>query len=179
MVRLLQFLLSLDSQPLSPMNYLRARCLCCASVSLRILVTLYWRVLGVPWPPFCQIQLPWIFSQRLRSVFYRSSQERLLGVSLVWFDALPENIMGSPLLAFFYIFFFGEIIFAGRAPWPREPLGTGFLVLDRAISLPSLPLSAWRTDWSTKGACRTWQAWYYCCRDFFWSLDRMRRLEVL
>ena len=88
MVRHLRFLLSLASQPLSLMEYLRARRLCCLFVSLRILVTLAWRFLGVPWPPFYQIHPSWIFCQRLCSVFYGRSQACLLGVSLVFFGAL-------------------------------------------------------------------------------------------
>ena len=38
---------------------------------------------------------------------------------------------------------------------------------------------AWGTAWPAQGACRNWQAWSSRRRDFFWSLDRMHRLEVL
>ena len=47
MVRHLRFLLSLASQPLSQMDYLRARRVCCASVSLGNQVMLYLRVLNL------------------------------------------------------------------------------------------------------------------------------------
>ena len=116
-----------------------------------------------------------VFCQRLRSVFYGRYRACFPGVSLVFFGALPENIMGSPLHAFLCIFFFGKIIFSGRAPWPLKPLGTSILVLDRVVSLTSFPPPTWRTAWSTKADQRTWQDWYYWCRDLFWSLDQMHR----
>ena len=175
MVQHLWFLLSLDYQPLYLMNYLMIRRLCCASVYLRILVTHAWCIFGVPWPPFCQIHPSWVFRQRLHSVLYGRSQACLLGVSLLFFGALPENIMGSPSRAFSDLQFFGEIIFSGRAPWPLEPLGTGILVLDRVFSLTSLTSPTWKTAWYTKGSFRTWQDWYSCCRDLFRSLDQMYR----
>ena len=61
MVRHLQFFLSLASQPLSQMDYLRAKRVCCASDSLGIPGTLTWRILSVPCLPFRQIPLPRCF----------------------------------------------------------------------------------------------------------------------
>ena len=61
MVWHLQFSLSLASQPFSQIYNLRFRLLYCASVSLGVSVPLTWRVLGVPWPTFCQLHLLWVF----------------------------------------------------------------------------------------------------------------------
>ena len=61
MVRHLQFLISLNYQPLSQMDYLSARCFYFASYSLGIPVTFAWRILGVIFPPFCWLPLPRCF----------------------------------------------------------------------------------------------------------------------
>ena len=58
-----------------------------------------------------------------------------------------------------------SILFTGRSPWPRKPLGPGLL--------------ARRTAWPAQGACRTQHDWYSRRRDLFWLLDRIRRSEVL
>ena len=58
MVRHLQFLLSLASQTLSQVDYLRAGHVCCASDSLRIPGTLACLILGVICSPFCRLPLP-------------------------------------------------------------------------------------------------------------------------
>ena len=136
MVRHLRFSLSLASQPLSQMDHLSFRCLYCASISLGILFTLAWCILSVPWPPLHQIQMLCFFLWRLRSLFSGSSRACLLGVSLVFFVAIPEHIKGYPWRAFLTIYFFGAIIFSGRAPWPCGPLGLGLLVWNRVVSSP-------------------------------------------
>ena len=136
MVRHLLFLLSLASQTLSLMDYLSARRLCCASVYLKILVTLAWRVLGVPWPPLFQIHPSWIFCQRLCSVFYGRSQACLLGVSLVLFGVLPENITGSPLHALSYLFFFGGSSSPGELHVFKNHLLRALLFLTRCFPHP-------------------------------------------
>ena len=165
MVQHLQFSRSLDSKQLSQIINLSTRHICCAFCSLGIPVTLACCVLGVPWPLSLQLHMIWVFGCRLHSIFSGRSQTRLLGVSLVFSGALLEHITGSHLCIFSTIFFFVSIIFSGRAPWPREPLGPGLIY--------------WKTDFPDQGTCRTWQAWYFCCRDFFWSLERMIISEVL
>ena len=61
MVRHLRFLLLLDSQPLSQMEYTRDRHVCCASNYLGIPGTLAWRIIGVTCTPFHWIPLPRCF----------------------------------------------------------------------------------------------------------------------
>ena len=85
MVRHLRFLLSLASRPLSQMNYLRARCVFCASIFLGIPVTLDLRVLRQHFVSFTCLGF---FCQSHRSAFSGRSRSRFLGVSLSLFGAL-------------------------------------------------------------------------------------------
>ena len=100
MVRHLRFLISLASLPLSQIDYLRARRICCSYDSLGIPGTIAWRVLGDTCPPFRQLHLTWAFVVggllRLRWAFLGAIDWHVSG--LIWraFLAQYESCIGGP-----------------------------------------------------------------------------------
>ena len=102
MVQHLQFLISLDSQPWSQIEYLSYRRVCCSSDSLRIPGMLAWRILSVLCPSFRRISLPQVFVVggllRLRRAFLGTLAWRVPGLlNILLWRACLEHIW-RPLL---------------------------------------------------------------------------------
>ena len=161
------------------MEHLRFRRIWCASVSLCISVAVSWRVIGFPWPPFCQLWQILVLLWRLFSFFFGCSWARLLVMSLAFLGKLPERIIGALLRSIW------TLSLLGGSYSPREIHGlTNRLVQDLLFGKwwfphPLCHISPWRTAWPSQGTCRTWNTWSSRHRSFFLSSDPIFRLNVL
>ena len=171
MVRHLRFLLSLASRPLSQIDYLRARRVYCASVSLGVPVTLALRVLSIHSVSFSCLGFfgrvyappslgalghvflacPWPSLECFLSAFW----------AMTWWplsSSLTPNLLAlsAPGAAFFRLFLGYDSLFIS--------------VLARLLG-PSLAFPVLRF-WFFAGAS-------LACLLYFWSSNRMRRSVVL
>ena len=180
MVRYLQFLLFLASQPLSLMDHLRFRRVCCDSTSLWYHGALAWNFLGIPWSPFCQIHYLCILSGGSdpsssviigHACLSRPCRSSEIFVSA--FRSLPSALVRlSP---------YRVDIIQQEIPMAPQKSGTWYCnpTLYRVCFLGLFVDFSWRTAWPTQGACRNQKDWLSCLRYSFQSSYRIRRSDVL
>ena len=180
MVRHLQFLLFLASHPLSLMDHLRFRPVCCDPASLGNQGALAWNFLGVPWSPFVRFII---------FVFYLEDLLPLLGALLgtlacralvvLWRSSWAHS--GRSLSHLSDSLLLGSILCNGIYQLPCKPSGTCSYnpPLYRVCFLGLFVDFSWRTAWPTQGACRNQKDWLSCLRYSFQSSYRIRRSDVL
>ena len=180
MVRYLQFLLFLASQPLSLMDHLRFRRVCCDSTSLWYHGALAWNFLGIPWSPFCQIHYLCILSggsDPSSSVIIGhaclSRPCRSLEIFVSAFRSLPSALVRlSP---------YRVDIIQQEIPMAPQKSGTWYCnpTLYRVCFLGLFIDFSWRTAWNTQGACITQKYWLSHHRYLFQSSYHIRRSYFL
>ena len=115
----------------------------------------------------------------LWSVLSGSSWALLIVLSLIFLSHFMNALRALPC-ALFRLY-----PSSGRSSSPREIHGLverlvrAFLFGTGWFTQHLCHIYAWRTAWPAQGSCRNRQAWFYCRRDCFQSLDRKCRSEVL
>ena len=161
------------------MDHLRFIRIYCASDSLEIWLALAWRVFGVTWHPFHKLRRLCVFPWKLHSVFSGCYGARFIGVSLEFFGALIECIMGAPLHDLPTISFLGKSSSLGELHGLVNRLVRAFLFGAGWFHHTLRHISAWRTSWPSQSTCINCQAWYYRHWDLFQSSDQICRSDIL
>ena len=93
------------------------------------------------------------------SVLFGSSWTQLIVVSLVFFGAISQRILGAPCYTFSTIFFSGWCYLPGDTNGPANSLIPDFLFGKKWSPHPIHLIAAWITACTNKGFHITWVDW--------------------